>query len=69
MSKIKLVNETTNNMIATTAKMLKMQGAEIRKQAIETGVDMDELKFAFNDVLEVFESINDYKQKVFPQMR
>lgn len=69
MSKIKLVNETTNNMIATTAKMLKMQGAEIRKQAIEAGVDMDELKFAFNDVLEVFESINDYKQKVFPQMR
>ena len=69
MSKIKIVNETTNNMIATTSKMLKTQGTEIQKQAIETNIDMDTLKLAISDALEAFESINDYKQKALPQMK
>lgn len=69
MSKIKLVNDTTNDMIATTSKMLKTQGVEIQKQAIETNIDMDTLKLAIADALEAFESINNYKQKALPQMK
>lgn len=69
MSKIKLVNDTTNDMIATTSKMLKTQGVEIQKQAIETNIDMDTLKLAITDALEAFESINSYKQKALPQMK
>lgn len=69
MSKIKLVNDTTNDMIATTSKMLKTQGVEIQKQAIETNIDMDTLKLAIADALEAFESINSYKQKALPQMK
>jgi uncharacterized protein YaaN involved in tellurite resistance len=69
MSKIKLVNDTTNDMIATTSKMLKTQGVEIQKQAIETNIDMDTLKRAITDALEAFESINSYKQKALPQMK
>ena len=69
MSKIQLVNGTTNDMIASTSKMLKTQGVEIQKQAIETNIDMDTLKRAITDALEAFESINSYKQKALPQMK
>lgn len=69
MSKIQLVNGTTNDMIASTSKMLKTQGVEIQKQAIETNIDMDTLKLAITDALEAFESINSYKQKALPQMK
>jgi len=69
MSKINIVNNTTNDMIATTSKMLKTQGTEIQKQAIETNIDMDTLKLAISDALEAFESINTYKQKALPQMK
>lgn len=69
MSKIQLVNGTTNDMIASTSKMLKTQGVEIQKQAIKTNIDMDTLKLAITDALEAFESINSYKQKALPQMK
>lgn len=69
MSKIKLVNDATNDTIAATSQMLKTQGAEIQKQAIETNIDMDTLKLAISDALEAFESINTYKQKALPQMK
>lgn len=69
MSKIKSVNGTTNDMIASTSKILKTQGVEIQKQAIETNIDMDTLKLAITDALEAFESINSYKQKALPQMK
>lgn len=69
MSKIKLVNDATNDTIAATSQMLKTQGTVIQKQAIETNIDMDTLKLAISDALEAFESINTYKQKALPQMK
>lgn len=69
LSKIKAINDTTNNMIATTSKMLKTQGAEIQKQAISSNIDMDTLKQAFNDALEAFDEINTFKQNALPQMK
>ena len=69
LSKIKAINETTNNMIATTSRMLKTQGAEIQKQAISANIDMETLKTAFNDALQAFDEINTFKQKALPQMK
>ena len=69
LSKVKAINETTTNMLEATSKMLKNQGVEIQKQAIEANIDMNTLKSAFTDAIEAFESINDYKQKALPQMK
>jgi uncharacterized protein YaaN involved in tellurite resistance len=69
LKKIELLNETTNNLISSTSKMLKDQGAAIQKQAMEATISADTLKQAFTDVLEAFDSISKYKQDALPKMR
>ncbi|URN95371.1 MAG: toxic anion resistance protein [Candidatus Pristimantibacillus lignocellulolyticus] len=69
LKKIELLNETTNNLISGTSKMLKQQGAEIHKQSLEASVSVDTLKQAFSDVLSALDSISAYKQEALPRMR
>ncbi|MFC5406031.1 toxic anion resistance protein [Cohnella soli] len=69
LKKIELLNQTTNELIAGTSRMLKDQGAAIHKQALETSVSVDTLKQAFTDVLAALDSISTYKQEALPKMR
>lgn len=69
LKKIELLNETTNNLISATSKMLKDQGAAIQKQALETSLSVDTMKQAFTDVLSALDSISSYKQEALPRMR
>ncbi|MEC0254398.1 toxic anion resistance protein [Paenibacillus lautus] len=69
LKKIELLNETTNNLISATSKMLKEQGAAIHKQSLETSISVDTLKQAFTDVLSALDSISTYKQEALPRMR
>ena len=69
LQKIQAINETTNNMIAATSKMLKEQGTEIHKQSIESNLSVDVLKTAFADVLDAFDEINTFKQQALPKMQ
>ena len=69
LEKISLLNDTTNNMIAATSKMLKDQGVAIQKQATETGVSVDTLKQAFADTFSALEDISAFKQQALPLMR
>ncbi|XID95163.1 toxic anion resistance protein [Paenibacillaceae bacterium WGS1546] len=69
LKKIELLNETTNELIASTSRMLKDQGAEIHKQALQASVSVETLKQAFTDVLAALDSISTYKQEALPKMR
>ena len=69
LKKIQLLNETTNNLIAGTSRMLKEQGTEIHKQATEANISPEVLKVAFQDVLTALDDISNYKQQALPQMR
>ena len=69
MKKIELLNQTTNELIAHTSRMLNTQGAEIHKQSLEAGVSVDTLKQAFTDVMSALDSISVYKQEALPKMR
>ncbi|WP_282937251.1 toxic anion resistance protein [Paenibacillus sp. RC67] len=69
LKKIDLLNQTTNDIIAGTSRMLKEQGVAIQKQAMQTSVSVDTLKQAFTDVLSAFDSISIYKQEALPKMR
>ncbi|QJD83043.1 toxic anion resistance protein [Cohnella herbarum] len=69
LQKIQLLNQTTNDLIAGTSRMLKEQGTEIHKQSLETSISVDTLKQAFTDVLSALDSISTYKQEALPKMR
>lgn len=69
LKKIQLLNETTNNIISSTSKMLKEQGQEIHKQSMESNISVETLKSAFEDVISTLESISTYKQTALPQMK
>ncbi|MGN7763791.1 toxic anion resistance protein [Paenibacillus sp. 22594] len=69
LKKIELLNQTTDNLISGTSKMLKEQGAAIQKQSMETTISPDTLKQAFTDVLSALDSISTYKQEALPRMR
>lgn len=69
LKKIELLNQTTDNLISGTSRMLKEQGAAIHKESLETSISADTLKQAFTDVLSALDSISTYKQEALPKMR
>ena len=69
LEKVTALNETTNHMIESTAKMLKEQGTQIHKQAAESQLDAETLKQAFAETLEALDEINNYKQEALPRLK
>lgn len=68
LKKIDLLNETTSNIISSTGKMLKEQGAEVQKQASEATVNPESLKQAFQDAISALEDISTFKAQALPKM-
>ncbi|ASS66180.1 MULTISPECIES: toxic anion resistance protein [unclassified Paenibacillus] len=69
LKKIELLNQTTNDIISHTSRMLNTQGAAIHKQSLEASISVDTLKQAFTEVLSALDSISAYKQEALPKMR
>ncbi|MEQ8198239.1 MAG: toxic anion resistance protein [Clostridiaceae bacterium] len=69
LKKIEMLNATTNELISGTSKMLKEQGAEIHKQAMESNISVDTLKTAFQDCISAIDAISTYKQEALPRMK
>ena len=69
LQKIELLNETTSNIISSTSKMLKEQGAAIQKQATESSISPEVLKQAFQDAMAALEDISTFKQHALPKMQ
>ena len=69
LQKIQALNATTNDIIAGTSQMLLQQGAEIHKNAVETGVSVETLTHAYNDVIAALDDISRYKLEALPRMK
>lgn len=69
LDKIQALNETTNNMISATSRMLKEQGVAVQRQATEASISPETLKQAFADCLSALDDISIYKQRALPQMQ
>lgn len=69
LEKINALNETTNNMIAATSRMLKEQGAEIQRNAVEANISEDTLRQSFQDTIQALEDISTYKQAALPKIK
>jgi len=68
LGKIQAVNETTDKLIADTAKNLRQQGAEIHKMAAGTSINIDTLKAAFADIKAAMDDVTKFRQEALPQM-
>lgn len=68
LEKVQAVNETTDKLIADTARNLRTQGAEIHKMAASTTLNLDTLKQAFADVRAALDDISRFRQEALPQM-
>ncbi len=69
LNKIQALNETTNNLIAGTSRMLKEQGTEIHTQSMQTGVSIETLKESYANLIAAIEEISTYKQQALPVMK
>ena len=69
LKKIQALNETTNELISGTSRMLKDQGAAIQQQAMEASVSVETLQGAYNDVIAALEAISKYKREALPKMK
>jgi uncharacterized protein YaaN involved in tellurite resistance len=69
LEKLQTLDKTTNDIIASTSRMLKEQGAEIQKQSLESGVSADTLKTAFADALSALDDISRFKTEALPVMQ
>lgn len=69
LEKVQKLNAATNNMISSTAKMLKEQGAAIHKESMSTSVDVNTLREAFKNTFDALDDISNYKQQALPQMK
>lgn len=69
LRKIELLNETTSNLISSTGRMLKEQGAAIQKQATESTISPEVLKQSFQDAIAALEDISTFKQQALPKMQ
>lgn len=69
LKKIEMLNETTNDLISGTSRLLKEQGTEIQKQSMEANISVDTLKTAFADVISAMDAISTYKQEALPKMK
>lgn len=69
IQKIQTLNETTENIIESTSRMLKEQGAEIQRQSMEATVSPDVLKRAFADALTAIEDVSTFRTNALPDMQ
>ncbi len=68
LRKITSLNETTDGLLAGTAKMLKEQTPQINKLASEASLNIETLKTAFKDIQSALSEISEFKQKALPSM-
>jgi len=69
LKKIQALNETTNELIGGTSRMLKDQGAAIQQQAMEASISVDTLQGAYSDVIAALDAISKYKREALPKMK
>ena len=68
LDRVEILNKSTSDLIAGTARRLRTQGTAIHKQASSAMLDMEALKSAFNDMNEAIKEISRFRQDALPKM-
>ncbi len=68
LDQISALNETTNTMIGRTSELLKQQTGILHEQASSSGVSVETLQQAFDDVFATMDAIDTYKARAVESM-
>jgi uncharacterized protein YaaN involved in tellurite resistance len=68
LDQIDAINTTTNNMILKTSEMLKDQTARIHQQAASSGVSVETLQKAFDNVFQTMDAIDTFRSQAAKNM-
>lgn len=68
LDQIGALNDATNSMIGRTSELLKQQTGLIHEQATSSGVSVDTLQHAFDDVFATMDAIDSYRAKAVENM-
>jgi uncharacterized protein YaaN involved in tellurite resistance len=68
LDQISALNDATNSMIDRTGELLRQQTARVHEQAISTGVSIETLQHAFDNVFATMDSIDSYRVKAVESM-
>lgn len=63
------VNKTTENVIASTSKMITQQTEEIKNMSSKTMISPEVLQNSFNEALTAIEDISNFKREALSQMQ
>jgi uncharacterized protein YaaN involved in tellurite resistance len=68
LDQIDAVNTVTNNMIAQTSQQLRIQTGRIHEQAVNSGVSVETLERAFDDIYATMDEIESFKRNANESM-
>ncbi|WGZ79692.1 toxic anion resistance protein [Arthrobacter sp. EM1] len=68
LDQIDAINTTTNNMILKTSEMLKDQTGRIHQQAASSGVSVETLQKAFDNVFQTMDAIDTFRSQANKSM-
>ena len=68
LDQIDAINTTTNNMILKTSEMLKDQTGRIHQQAASSGVSVETLQKAFDNVFQTMDAIDTFRSQANKNM-
>ncbi|GAA3701938.1 toxic anion resistance protein [Arthrobacter ginkgonis] len=68
LDQIDAINTTTNNMILKTSEMLKDQTTRIHQQAASSGVSVETLQRAFDNVFQTMDAIDTFRSQAAKSM-
>ncbi|MEV7132602.1 toxic anion resistance protein [Arthrobacter sp. NPDC093128] len=68
LDQIDAINTTTNNMILQTSEMLRDQTGRIHQQAASSGVSVDTLQKAFDNVFQTMDAIDTFRSQANKNM-
>jgi uncharacterized protein YaaN involved in tellurite resistance len=69
LDQIDAINTTTNNMILQTSEMLKDQTTRIHQQASTSGVSVETLQKAFDNVFQTMDAIDSFRSEAAKNMQ
>ncbi|MBN9630971.1 MAG: toxic anion resistance protein, partial [Actinobacteria bacterium] len=68
LDQISALNDATNAMIDRTGELLRQQTARVHEEAVSTGVSLETLQHAFDNVFATMDAIDGYRVKAVESM-
>lgn len=69
LDQINALNSTTSSLIESTSAMLKQQTIAVHEQASTSGVELEKLQKAFNNIYQTMNAIDEFKVKALDNMQ